>query len=271
MCVVVPGSEEVSTKVCLKPGLAIGKPLPPPPAPSIATSAFLGCTSDPPPSSLLSGWLSSQIVSQKALFTRHLKLPNFPRDPHSALPAPSYSPSPQSPRPAWPCLAHSASPGPHQGHGGQVRAMGSHGSRSGGWSDLSHLWKDVDIKATWKPMSRMKGRDLEVTQFSSVISMECRHHPDPRECILWKINGEKGYFPWTWGKPWQQPSIYIFYLVTPWLLNWPPIRNRSAIFYLFHQSSFAINPQGLSILLSKHLMWVLSFLLAGIALRSLLF
>lgn len=50
-------------------------------------------------------------------------------------------------------------------------------------------------------MSRMKGWDLAVTQFTSVMPSEGRHHPDPRECILWKTNGGKGHFPWTWRNP----------------------------------------------------------------------
>lgn len=64
-------------------------------------------------------------------------------------------------------------------------------------------------------MSRMKGWDQEVTQFSSVIPTEYRHHLDPQRVYSKENKWGKRRFPLDLGKPRQQPSMYLFYLVTP--------------------------------------------------------
>lgn len=52
------------------------------------------------------------------------------------------------------------------------------------------LERTLTHKATWKPMSRTKGWDLEVTQFSSATPTECRHHLDPQR--VYSMGNKRG-------------------------------------------------------------------------------
>lgn len=95
-------------------------------------------------------------------------------------------------------------------------------------------------------------------------------HPTPRECILWKTNGEMGIILGL-----GETLTTAFHRLSlpsnsPRLLNWSPVRNLSAVFYSFRPSSSAVSPHGLAVLRSKRLRWVLSFLRAGTTLVHLI-